>query len=348
MDGTIGGQTFACKSLINSPLKEKVDFILIDSTMRSLPAPNIVMRSLSGLKRLVEFLYKLSTKEIQTVLIFSSAGLSLIEKGIMSVIASYFGKRVLVAPRSGLIVDDINSSPFLKKGLELLLSNSNIIICQSQQWKKFYQRFTGFEDNRFLVVKNWIDVSEYSPQIRKNSENINILFMGWIERNKGIIELLEAVSIHRNELRGVKFFICGGGSKTSDVKEYIKKENLDDFFILKGWVTGKEKMSILEQSDILILPSYREGLPNVILEAMASGCAVIANPVGSIPDVIDDGNNGILLASNNPSDIGESIITLVKDGKLRKKIAENALDSISKDHNINIASELIYTSIIKK
>lgn len=347
-DGTIGGQTFACKSLIDSPLKEKVDFILIDSTMKSLPAPHILIRALSAIKRLVEFLYKLSTKEIKTVLIFSSAGLSLIEKGIMSLIANYFGKRVIVAPRSGLIIDDIDSSSFLKGGLKLLLSNSDVIICQSQQWKNFYQRFTGFQDERFLVIKNWIDISDYNPKIQNDPKNIRVLFMGWIERNKGIIELLEAVSIYRNKLQGVKFIICGGGSKIGDVRKYIKSKNLDKFFIVKGWVSGKEKMLILRQSDILILPSYREGLPNVILEAMASGCAVIANSVGSIPDVIDNSINGILLDSNDPSDIGESILTLVQDGEFRKQIAENAVDTISKDHNIDVVWEHVYVAISNK
>jgi glycosyltransferase involved in cell wall biosynthesis len=102
---------------------------------------------------------------------------------------------------------------------------------------------------------------------------------------------------------------------------------------LPGIVTGEQKNKLVLEADIFALPSYNEGLPIALLEAMAAGMAIITTPVGGIPEVITDGDNGFLVAPGNISDLAEKLTILVNNQELRqkmgwrnRKIAEQGLD----------------------
>ncbi len=104
---------------------------------------------------------------------------------------------------------------------------------------------------------------------------------------------------------------------------------------MRGWVTGDNKLTALAQSDILVLPSYREGLPNSLLEAMASECAIIATNVGAIPDVIQSGENGILIEPGDTKNLAEELRRLTFDSIERRRLAKNARDTVTLNHDIN-------------
>jgi glycosyltransferase involved in cell wall biosynthesis len=82
---------------------------------------------------------------------------------------------------------------------------------------------------------------------------------------------------------------------------------------------------------LLVLPSYTEGLPNIVLEAMACGTVVLATPVGAIPDIIKDGETGFLLKSNDPKHIAERILELLNKPELLDKVSINAYNYVRKN-----------------
>jgi glycosyltransferase involved in cell wall biosynthesis len=336
-DGSLGGQLFACKTLLSSPIKSELNFILIDSTMRTLPPPSLFIRAFYALKRLVKFLLILLRDKVSTVLIFTSSGFSFIEKGFMVIIAKIFCKKVIICPRSGFIIDDISRSSFMKYFVRKILSWSDFVVCQSQYWKSFYSNLTKTPLERFVVIHNWVDLSEYDLHIPNADKKINVLFMGWIEKNKGIYELVEAVNNNKKEMSHFNFVICGEGSESRKVRELVTKYQLGSLFTFKGWVSGDEKTNVLKSSHIFVMPSYREGLPNSLLEAMASGCAVIASAVGSITDVIKNHENGLLIESGDHKGLAQSIMLLGKDLYKRKKLILNARDTVENHHDINVS-----------
>jgi len=232
---------------------------------------------------------------------------------------------------------------FIKK----ILSWSNYVVCQSQYWKDFYSNLTKSPLDRFKVIHNWIDISEYDLDIANVDHKTNVLFMGWIEKNKGIYELVEAVRSNRKQMSDFNFIICGEGSESKNIRELVRKYSLDSYFTFKGWVSGDQKIDILKSAHIFVMPSYREGLPNSLLEAMASGCAVIASAVGAIPDIIKNQENGLLIESGDHHALAQSLIFLGKNLETRKDLALSARKTIENDHDINVTWRNFYKLFIR-
>lgn len=148
----------------------------------------------------------------------------------------------------------------------------------------------GVEASRTEVLYNFhcmepIETEDRLPETSK----LHLLFVGAIHREKGIMELLEALVA----LPDVDFHldICGkltDGSIRERFEELVA--TLGEKVTLNGYVSGKAKTALFERADLLLLPSYHEGMPLVILEALASGCAVVSTRVGATPEILDESN----------------------------------------------------------
>jgi glycosyltransferase involved in cell wall biosynthesis len=337
LDGSVGGQLYACNTLVRSEISNYIDFTFIDSTMETLPPPSFFRRSYLALKRLIIFLYRLSSNRFDSTFIFTGSGFGFIEKGCMVLLSKLFNVHCVLSPRSGLLLDQINKINIMRWYVNFILKKSDLILCQSQIWSNFYQNLTKLPSQRFAIIKNWIDPLPYIeiPIHKKQSTQINVLMLGWVEKNKGIYDLLSIVKEHREQLLNYKFIICGKGSELKAINNLVVKNDLNSFFKFNGWVKGEDKINELKKADIFVLPSYREGLPNSLLEAMASGRAIIASSVGAIPDVIIDDVNGMLITPGNKKKLLESIIKLGASQPLREKIGNNARSTIIKQHDIS-------------
>jgi len=336
-DGAVGGQLHACKTLLRSNIKTEVDFVLVDSTMETLPPPRLHRRGYLATQRIIKFCYALLVNRIDTVFIFTSAGFSFIEKGLMVLIGHWLGRRVVLSPRSGLLIDDIENSRLMRWYVPFIMSRCDAVLCQSDSWLNFYQKLTQLPNSKFSVVKNWLDPQPYLgiPIVKSEHTTVNVLFLGWIETNKGIFELLSAVKKYEALQSNFKFVICGKGSQLDNAKSYVLKNNISHCFDFRGWVTGEDKISVLADSDILVMPSHREGLPNSLLEAMASGCSVIASSVGAIPDVITDEENGLLIERLNIDGLAKSLLYLLASPEVRYQIAMSARATVQDHHDIS-------------
>jgi glycosyltransferase involved in cell wall biosynthesis len=155
---------------------------------------------------------------------------------------------------------------------------------------------------------------------------LTIFYLGWIERFKGIFELLEAVLQLKNEPAIPQFNVVfgGGGGALQEAKYWAMEHNIDDQISFLGWLTQKECLMQFEKSDIFVLPSYTEGLPNAMIEAMAAGKPIVVTPVGSIPDVIEDGINGLIIQPGNVNSLKDALSRLLCDPLERYKLGKEA------------------------
>jgi glycosyltransferase involved in cell wall biosynthesis len=266
------------------------------------------------------------------VIAFSSSGFSFIEKGLMLIIAKKIGKSTIIAPRSGYLVDEINASAIFKKIALKILTYCDKIICQGKYWNLFFINVLGQEKSKLQVVHNWIDLAKYNHSIHKLNSPIKITFLGWINENKGIWNLLEVVKVLEN--KDFILNIAGNGKDFEKLKKKIIEEELENKINLLGWIYGDEKVKLLNDSDIFILPSFKEGLPNALLEAMASFNAIITTNVGAIPDIIQNSFNGFLVKPNDTNQLTEALEIYLENNEMIHIHAKNALETVRSVNSI--------------
>jgi glycosyltransferase involved in cell wall biosynthesis len=332
--GHVGGQMFACNSLINSNLNQEINFILLDTTASTNKKRSIGERAFGGVKRIIRFMWFLMTKKIDTVMVFCSNGYSFKEKGMMIMLAKSLNKKTIIAPRSGFLIDDIESSPSFKNYAAKVFKNADHIICQGNFWKTFFKEQFEINEAKLSIIHNWIPVL---PKAKRalDSKKIKVLFLGWIERNKGIYDILKAAEMLKDH--PIEWIIGGNGSEFENVEQWISDKNLKDKVKLKGWILDEDKTILFNTAHLFILPSYREGLPNALLEAMQAGLAVITTKVGGIPDVVQHDVNGYLIEPGNYKELASYVRDLSKDVEKIKSLGANAIKTIENQHSIDIA-----------
>jgi len=114
----------------------------------------------------------------------------------------------------------------------------------------------------------------------------------------------------------VKLYV-GGDGEVEKLKKIIAENNLEHIVEYVGWVSGERKVELLKECDVYILPSYNEGLPISILEAMSYGLVVASTNVGGIPEVIENGHNGYLFEAGDKPQIFETLQKIINDDSLR-------------------------------
>ena len=189
-------------------------------------------------------------------------------------------------------------------------------------------------DNKILIVPNPFDFNKLKNidiTDNNNNNNNNIVFAGWVIKSKGIEELLSAWDIICDKYSNYSLKICG------PYKDEYYSQIKAMFRLKRVTFTGElDNNSILQEisnSEILILPSYTEGFPNVVLEAMALGKAVIASNVGAIPEILSN-ECGIVISPKSSQEIVSAIETLVDNCEFRRKISINAFKKVKEEYSI--------------
>jgi glycosyltransferase involved in cell wall biosynthesis len=182
-------------------------------------------------------------------------------------------------------------------------------------------------------------VSDYARMPRKahDSEPPVILYLAWVERSKGVLDLIRAVHRFRSELEEARVVVCGGGSALTEAKELCRNLGVERVFSFPGWVHGDDKRRLLAGSHILVHPSHCEGMPNAVLEGMASGLAVVASRVGAIPDLVEDGRSGMLVEPGDADGLGRALVRLVQHPHERLRLGKAAREAVAREHDVEQA-----------
>ena len=334
-----GGVGLDCKSLLEHPLLGDIDWIKVNSAMRSLPPPGFMVRLWFAALRMVRFC-ALILRPRTRVLIFSSGGASFVEKGAMAILARLAGHRITFCPRSGYLQDDLRNSRCMRYIARLVFRSSEFVICQGPSWKRVFSDFVQNE-GKLIVLPNLIDASDYLALSPAGPAAVvrHVLMLGWMEQNKGLLDLVKLREQYPSDYMGITFHLCGEGSIKSALEQRLRAAEMSESFSLPGWVRGEEKSRLLGQANLFLVLSYREGLPNALLEAMAAGKAILATRVGSIPDVIEDGVDGLLCDPGNLGQIHSALQKLICNPCLRAELGANARKKFVANYNLQTADE---------
>lgn len=225
-----------------------------------------------------------------------------------------------------------------------ILRSYSAVVALSDSWRSFFVNTLGCDN--VYTVKNII---EDNPVKRKPLANkpLRLLILGRVGPRKGTFDLLEAISILKKEgLEDIRLAVGGDG----DVKEFLHRVNilgLNEMVEYLGLVFNEDKDAIIGQSHIVVLPSYFEGVPITLLEAGVNSMPSISTTVGGIPEVIVDGENGMLIEPGDIKALAAAIRTYYNNPSLIEKHGCEARRRISAHFPSEIERDLqrLYKSL---
>ena len=179
------------------------------------------------------------------------------------------------------------------------------VVFLTDAWTKYAQQELGCTNA--VTLMNIVPTPTMAKQPRTEGAPISLVYLGYIYKEKGIFDLLDVIASNRDRWLGHLTLTIGGQWDEDRVLNFIKDNDLGGIVKFVGWVSGDDKATILSKTDILILPSYYEGLPISILEAMSYAMPVITTPVGGIPEVVTDGVEGTLFTPGDKAAMTRAI-----------------------------------------
>lgn len=263
------------------------------------------------------------------------------------------GKKLIVkVAQDELSEREISSAKGLKKSTRLLrrrlLRSADIFIAISEEIEGNIRKNSA-KSSKIVRIPNGVNTETFKPadmnekiSIRKklafDAEETILLYTGAINRRKGVHDLLDGLELYSSESH-LKVVLCGPVLEDLNFDDRISKLNSKPNLSIdyRGKVTNVQ--DYMKAADAFILPSYSEGLPNVLLEACSSGLPAIATNIGGSRDIIENGKNGYLVETSQPVEIKDKITALAEDKELRLSMGANARQTIEKSFALNKVSD---------
>ncbi|MBQ4292043.1 MAG: glycosyltransferase family 4 protein [Muribaculaceae bacterium] len=234
-----------------------------------------------------------------------------------------------------------------KKGFDKVaatLKKCDAIIALSESWRRFFVDSLHCSD----VTTVFNPIEKADNPTNEVSDRIKLLFLGRIGQRKGLFDLIDTIIAHKAEFDGKIHLTIGGDGDVEKLIATINAYGLSDIIDYVGWASGEKKNRLLNEANILILPSHNEGLPVSVLEAMAHGKAIIASAVGGIPEVVENGRNGFLITPGDNNSIHKSISNYISDPEMAAVHGKESLAMIADAYPEKVKHQLknIYSRLL--
>ncbi|WP_303179928.1 glycosyltransferase family 4 protein [uncultured Butyricimonas sp.] len=264
-------------------------------------------------------------RKIKIIHLHGASWHSFQRKAIIIIWVKILGFKVIFHCHGGEFKQYVESKG--RRGVKGVLDKCDAIIVLSKYWYDYFINELG--QTRVFVVNNMVN----RPQkINKRIDGLlHLLFLGVITKEKGIFDLVNVINEHKEELKGKCTLIIGGSGIEKNINQlvrYIEENCLHDLIDYKGWVNNETKELVFAESNVFILPSYMEGLPISILEAMSNEMPIISTFVGGIPAIVTT-NNGVLVRPGDKTAIWlaiknyiNNINIIIEQGKESAKLVE--------------------------
>jgi glycosyltransferase involved in cell wall biosynthesis len=250
--------------------------------------------------------------------------------------------------------DVLSSYPFKRIILSMSFSSADHVIALSETLKSVTAKYYK---GKVSIISNGVNVEKFSPTIKKtNRIEIDpnykyIIYVGRLIKSKGILRLPQILRGIRVFDDRVRLLVVGTGADREELLKAFTEEKLQDSVVMTGSLSREDLASILPEAQLLVLPSYSEGIPLVVLEAMAAGLPIVCSNVGGLPDLVKNSENGFLIDPNDIDAFIEKINFLVSNNTVRKEISERNLNKAQEfswskiaEHYLSVIDPLIIDS----
>lgn len=277
-------------------------------------------------------LFLLSLLKVTSAHLFNNVGVShihmssrgsFIRKSLIVRLCKLLGSNVIIHLHGSefQIFYNEESSKYQQKYIRNTFNKADSVIVLSTQWASWMYTIVN-EKSKVSVVYNAV------PSLNLDRSNVvqgQVLFLGRLGKRKGVDDLILAFKKVVRSVPHAKLLL-GGDGPIEEYKVKISELGLTDNIECIGWVAGEHKVNLLNVSDVYVLPSYNEGFPMGVLEAMSSGVAVVSSTAGGIPDAITNKEEGLLIEPGDIDALAEALVEIITN-----RIKNNELSNRAKN-----------------
>ena len=205
-----------------------------------------------------------------------------------------------------------------------ILQQATVLIALSSQWRDFYVQECEVSPSQVVVLANPVRVPARVPD-RAGRAPVQFLHLGRLGTRKGGYDLVNAFAALPESMRARARLVLAGDGDVEGMRKLAAP--LGDRVRVCAWIDAQERDRLLAESDVFVLPSYAEGVPMALLEAMAAGLPSITTPVGGIPDVFTHGAEGMLVAPGDGAQLRAAMSTFICDEQARLAAGRRAYET---------------------
>jgi len=250
-------------------------------------------------------------------------------------------KKVILLLAGSSIKTHESNYDSLVSGLKFLrffsLHFANEIIVYSKLLIQDYH-ITSYRHKILIAHEHFLDFTKFTIITPYSDRPPLIGYIGRLSAEKGVQNFTEALSAIISNQQDLHVIIGGDGPLRDAIETALQEAGIADHVDFPGWISHDDLPKYLNQLRLLVLPSYTEGLPNIMLEAMACGTPVLATSVGAIPDVIQDEVTGFIMENNTPECIAQNVMRALNHPDL-EGIAERGRQYVEKEFTFEKAVE---------
>jgi len=250
------------------------------------------------------------------------------------------------------LAEKISRHRFLKNLFGRIFGKANLILVLSQAIKSQLVKM-GVDPETARVVTTMYRKSPRPAETRedKPEEISRILFMARLIKAKGVYVAAEVGErLVRNGYTNFKLFFAGDGPELEGLKKYIREHSLSGHLEALGHVSGRQKDDLLAACHVFLLPSTSEGCPVAVLEAMGAGSAIVGTAVGAVPEIIEQGKNGMIVRSGDANGIYLAVRELLENKELLREIRtlnRNKAEELYEERIVTAKFSELYLSLIE-
>ena len=273
---------------------------------------------------------------------------------------AFVASMLLEIPRGVSCYADHMLDDYALKLIPLHMRTAQVVVATSARIRRELETIAGQTLANAIVKPNAVDTSQFTPERRAQSGGpLNIVCVSRIHPKKGIIHLADAMGcLGRRGVAATLHVLGAADEGDSESAEYqrLLQARIAELgpacdIRLDGWKTGEEVRQYLAAADVFTAPFIelpngdKDGIPTALLEAMASGCAIVTSDAGSITEVIENGVEGLVVPQSDPAALADAIERLANDGALRARLSRGAVERVRREFDIGRCESLFHGSV---
>jgi len=272
---------------------------------------------------------------------------SFLRKSVFVLLANMLNRPIVLQIHGGGFDRFVEgASPLLTCMIGRVFRSAQCILLLSET--KARELGEAFPNLHAEIVPNPCPKVHVHPQARRQSRRI--VYAGRIDYEKGVFDLLQAAAILSERLSEFELVLAGTG-QTDEVRARAAELGIAERVRLTGWLSASDLADLYESANVFCLPSYCEALPMALLEAMSYGLAVVATPVGAIPELVKPQHTGFLVTPGQVHELAQILERLITDSELASRLGQNAQREVAQAYSPQTVTRRlaqIYDSVLKR